>query len=63
MDPRETVVAHVAGPLPDVRRPLLVAVDGPDGVGKTPFADELADGAAPTGLRGRGVRRQPGSQP
>lgn len=49
MDPRETVLAHVAGLLPDVRRPLLVAVDGPDGVGKTHFADALAGH-----LRGRG---------
>ncbi len=41
-DSRASVLAHVAGLLPDVRRPLLVAVDGPDGVGKTHFADELA---------------------
>ncbi|MEZ5094011.1 AAA family ATPase [Nocardioides sp.] len=43
MDDRERVLAHVAALLPVVRRPLLVAVDGPDGVGKTHFADALAD--------------------
>ena len=43
MDPRERVLAHVAGLLPPVPRPLLVAVDGPDGAGKTHFADALGD--------------------
>lgn len=42
-EPRLAVLAHVAALLPDVRRPLLVAVDGPDGVGKTRFADDLAE--------------------
>ncbi len=41
--PRAALFGQVAALLPDVRRPLLVAVDGPDGVGKTTFADELVD--------------------
>ena len=39
---RAEVLAHVAALLPTPRRPVLVVVDGPDGVGKTWFADELA---------------------
>lgn len=37
------VLAEVADLIPAAARPLLVAVDGPDGSGKTWFADELAD--------------------
>ena len=39
---RLAVLARVAEALPDLDRPLLVAVDGGDGAGKTWFADELA---------------------
>jgi uridine kinase len=39
---RLAVLARVADALPDLDRPLLVAVDGADGAGKTWFADELA---------------------
>jgi uridine kinase len=39
---RLAVLALVADALPDLDRPLLVAVDGADGAGKTWFADELA---------------------
>ena len=39
---RLAVLARVADALPDLDRPLLVAVDGGDGAGKTWFADELA---------------------
>ena len=36
------VLARVAAMLPDVERPVLVGIDGPDGAGKTTFADALA---------------------
>jgi len=39
---RLAVLGRVADALPDLDRPLLVAVDGGDGAGKTWFADELA---------------------
>lgn len=39
---RRGVLAAVAGRVPDLGRPVLVAVDGVDGAGKTTFADELA---------------------
>ncbi len=39
---RLAVLTRVADALPDLDRPLLVAVDGGDGAGKTWFADELA---------------------
>ena len=38
---RLAVLAQVAEALPDLDRPLLVAVDGADGAGKTRFADDL----------------------
>ncbi|MEI2714060.1 MAG: uridine kinase [Nocardioides sp.] len=37
-----TVLGHVADQLGYPSRPLLVAIDGPDGAGKTWFADALA---------------------
>ncbi len=40
---RRAVLLHVVDTLPDLERPLLVAVDGGDGAGKTWFADELAE--------------------
>lgn len=40
---RAEVLEAVASSVPVAPRPLLVAVDGPDGVGKTWFADELAE--------------------
>ena len=51
---RLAVLARVADALPDLDRPLLVAVDGGDGAGKTWFADELA---ALLAERGRAVVR------
>jgi uridine kinase len=55
VDPgRRPALASVADLLPEASRPLLVAVDGPDGVGKTHFADELA---LVLGDRGREVVR------
>jgi uridine kinase len=39
---RLAVLAGVAEALPDLDRPLLVAVDGGDGAGKTRFAEDLA---------------------
>ena len=39
---RLAVLARVADGLPDLDRPVLVAVDGGDGAGKTRFADDLA---------------------
>lgn len=39
---RAAVLAEVADRLPRPGRPVLVAVDGVDGAGKTTFADELA---------------------
>ncbi len=40
---RREVLRRGAGLVPPATRPLLLAVDGADGVGKTWFADELAD--------------------
>ena len=40
---RRAVLLRVADALPELDRPLLVAVDGGDGAGKTWFADELAE--------------------
>lgn len=40
--PRAEVLAHVAAQVELGTRPLLVAIDGGDGVGKTTFADDLA---------------------
>jgi len=37
-----SVLRHVAALIPQIGRPLLVAIDGPDGAGKTRFADALA---------------------
>lgn len=48
---RAAVLGVVADALPEVERPLLVVVDGPDGVGKTHFADELAELLAGRGRR------------
>lgn len=39
---RAAVLAEVADRVPRLGRPVLVAVDGVDGAGKTTFADELA---------------------
>ncbi len=50
MEVRRAVIARVADAIPDPPRPLLVAVDGVAGAGKTTFADELA-----SELRGRGM--------
>jgi len=36
-------VAHVAGRIPSLDRPVLVAVDGADGAGKTTFADAVGE--------------------
>ena len=46
---RLAVLARVADALPDLDRPLLVAVDGGDGAGKTRFADDLARHLEETG--------------
>jgi uridine kinase len=46
---RLAVLARVVDALPDVDRPLLVAVDGGDGAGKTWFADDLASVLADRG--------------
>jgi uridine kinase len=46
---RLAVLARVADALPDLDRPLLVAVDGGDGAGKTWFADDLARHLEETG--------------
>jgi uridine kinase len=43
---REVVLARVWEQMPAPERPVLLAVDGPDGAGKTTFADDLA-GSAP----------------
>jgi uridine kinase len=51
---RLAVLARVVDALPDLDRPLLVAVDGGDGAGKTWFADDLATVLAD---RGRAVVR------
>jgi uridine kinase len=40
---RREVLAEVASRIPLLDRPVLVAVDGVDGSGKTTFADELAE--------------------
>lgn len=52
MGEREVVLASVWDEVPPTERPVLLAVDGPDGAGKTTLADDLA-GAA----RGRTVVR------
>lgn len=52
--PRRAALDRVGGLIPNAARPLLVAVDGPDGAGKTCFADELA---LLLGDRGRTVVR------
>ncbi|WP_430781525.1 uridine kinase [Actinoplanes sp. G11-F43] len=56
MSRRQEVIGHVAGRIPAGRGGdcLRVAVDGPDGSGKTVFADELADAV---GALGRPVVR------
>ncbi|MFN8192979.1 MAG: uridine kinase [Nocardioidaceae bacterium] len=41
-DQRRAVLARVAAEIPRAARPLLVAIDGVDGSGKSCFADELA---------------------
>ena len=46
MGEREAGLARVWDRIPPRERPLLVAVDGPDGAGKTRFADDLAAVAA-----------------
>lgn len=40
-DVRSAVLARIVASLGPVTRPVLLAVDGPDGVGKTRFADDL----------------------
>jgi uridine kinase len=50
------VLAAVASRIPSPTRPVLVAVDGVDGSGKTTFADELAEVAVATGRFGAVVR-------
>ena len=45
---RAAVLAAVAARVPRPGRPVLVAVDGVDGAGKTTFADELAAACRPT---------------
>lgn len=44
-----SVLAHVAGKVPALDRPVLVAVDGADGAGKTVFADALGAQLAAAG--------------
>jgi uridine kinase len=46
---RRAVLAEVASRIPLLERPVLVAVDGVDGSGKTTFADELVEVAAASG--------------
>lgn len=46
----QTVVAAIADLVGDVPRPVLLGVDGPDGAGKTRFADALVDELAGRGL-------------
>ena len=46
MTARSSVLAEVAGRVPRPDRPVLVAVDGVDGAGKTWFGDELAAACA-----------------
>ncbi|KQY57094.1 MULTISPECIES: AAA family ATPase [unclassified Nocardioides] len=54
MSESREVVAAVADLVADVRRPVLVGIDGPDGSGKTHFARALVDELA---ARGRPVAR------
>ncbi len=42
---REVLLARIWSRVPAPGRPVLVAVDGPDGAGKTTFADALAEAA------------------
>ena len=44
-----SVLAHIAGKVPAPDRPVLVAVDGADGAGKTLFADALGERLAAAG--------------
>lgn len=46
---RAEVLTEVAALVLTAGRPVLIGIDGPDGVGKTWFADELADVLAATG--------------
>jgi uridine kinase len=46
---RRAVLAEVVARIPAPGRPVLVAVDGVDGAGKTTFADELAGAVKATG--------------
>lgn len=50
MDGSAQVIAAIADLVADVRRPTLVAIDGPDGAGKTHFARSLVEE-----LSGRGM--------
>ena len=49
MDPLTAVLEQVVSRLPAVDRPLVVAVDGADGAGKTMFADQLGDALSAVG--------------
>lgn len=53
---RRAVLLEVASRIPSLDRPVLVAVDGVDGSGKTTFADELAAVVGGTGRAGAVVR-------
>jgi uridine kinase len=53
---RRAVLEHVASRIPSPGRPVLVAVDGVDGAGKTVFADQLAEVVVGTGRFGTVVR-------
>ena len=53
---REDVLEEVAARIPVLGRPVLVAVDGVDGSGKTTFADELAAVVEASGRFGEVVR-------
>ncbi|WP_166349773.1 AAA family ATPase [Phytoactinopolyspora limicola] len=48
-DERVALFAHLANSIPTVARPMLLAVDGVDGSGKTTFADGLAAAIAASG--------------
>jgi uridine kinase len=47
---RRALIASVADLIPEPPRPLLIAIDGVDGAGKTTFANELADELQVRGL-------------